>query len=52
MRMIVVAGLLMLVLLVAVIGSVGADGPMWNAGGGKPELQRAVSPLPGTVHAG
>jgi hypothetical protein len=51
--MIIVAGVLMLALLVAVIGSVGADGPIWNAnGGGKPAMQRAVSPLPASVDAG
>jgi hypothetical protein len=35
MRMVIVGGMLMLALLVAIIGSVSADGPSWDWAAGK-----------------
>ncbi len=31
MRMVIIAGVLMLALLIAIVGSVGADAPMWTS---------------------
>ncbi len=39
MRMVLVAGLLMLALLGAVLGSIGAPGPAWVSGGDSVETQ-------------
>ena len=40
MRMVIVAGVLMLALLIAVIGSVGADSVAWNSAVDAPNAQQ------------
>jgi hypothetical protein len=42
MRMVLVAGILMLALLAAIIGSVSADGPSWTSAHAHTEASRAL----------